>query len=193
VDWKKLGKQVAELGAPLLGFALGGPGGAALASTITASLGLSDSTPAAISQALNTDPEAATKMLELQTRHKERIEEIALDRYRAERDADAKEQAQINETMRVEYKSQGTYKTGWRPAFGWIAALGFGGILCALVYSMFKEPAQAAKMVESATVVLSLMLAVLGININKRSQDKQSVLPNRPIGILEAVATRIAK
>ena len=192
MDWKELGKKVAGLGIPLLGGALGGPGGAALGGVVASALGLKDDSPDTISQALTVDPEAAIKLKELENSHKEKIEELAFQRYAAEMESDTKQQAEINETMRTELATSG-YKSGWRPLFGYISALGFGGILAALVISMFREPSSAGDMIESATVVLSLMLTVLGVNITSRSKDKQAPIPTRPVGLIEALATRIAK
>jgi len=193
MDWKNVGKKIAEVGAPLLGFAIGGPGGATLANSVAASLGLGDSKPDTIAKALTVDPEAAVKLQELQNRHKEKLEEISFQRYQVEQEADTAQQAEINRTMRVEYKNDGWFKTGWRPFFGWVAGLGFGGLLLGLVVSLFKNPENAGETVASATVVLSLMLTVLGININKRSSDKQAAIPTRPVGLLEALAKRISK
>lgn len=53
MDWKAIGKQLANLGLPLLGGAVGGPAGAAVGKGLAAALGLSnDATPEQTAAAL---------------------------------------------------------------------------------------------------------------------------------------------
>lgn len=82
MDWKALGASVGKV-APLLGTALGGPGGAAVGSLVAAALHVED-TPLAISQAMLKDPEAGTKLQALQNQHAQALQEMALDTLKAE-------------------------------------------------------------------------------------------------------------
>ncbi len=192
VNFAEIGKKIAALGLPLLANAIV-PGGGAVVSMIASALGLTDSTPDAIAQALQTNPDAAIRLKELEARHTERLEEIALQGRQAELAAQTEQQGNINRTMQAELNAPSAWKSSWRPMFGYMAAFGFGGLLAGLIVAIFKEPASAGKLVESATIILTMMLAVLGVNIRSRSQDKQAAIPGRPIGLIEAFATRLSK
>lgn len=193
MNWSDLGKRIAGLGLPLLGGAVAGPGGAALGTILSNALDLQEDTPDAIAGALQSNPDAAIRLKEIQLQHVERLEELTLQRAQAEAERDAREQGEINTTMRAELVAPSGYRAGWRPLFGYVAAFGIGGLLAALVFAMFKDPKSAADLIESATILLTMVLAVLGVNIRSRSQDKQTPFPNRPLGLVEAFAQRIAK
>ncbi|WP_018126134.1 3TM-type holin [Desulfovibrio oxyclinae] len=102
---------------------------------------------------------------------------------------------EINRTMRVEYESANTYKTGWRPAVGWVLAFSFLIIVLAVVvpwvWFTFEDPAQVSPMLESAARLIGAlnnpiiaMAAVLGVLIKKRSDDKHAASTSRPSGTL---------
>ena len=82
MNFKKIGKTIGKI-APLLGTALGGPGGAVVGSMVSAALGVDDN-PSAIAKALSTDPQAAVKLQELQNKNEEKLHEIALGKLQAE-------------------------------------------------------------------------------------------------------------
>lgn len=82
MNWKSLGKTIGKF-APLLGTAVGGPGGAAIGSLISTALGV-ENEPDQIEQAIKSDPESALKLQSLQNQHKERLEELALNTLQAE-------------------------------------------------------------------------------------------------------------
>lgn len=110
----------------------------------------------------------------------------------------------INETMRVEYASNDKFKSYWRPAFGWALAITWTvqtvAIVVAICYVVFVAPEKTGEVINALAALVgalavqwSVALAVLGINISKRSQDKQAaagVTP--PVGILGALTQRIA-
>lgn len=62
MKWSDIGKKVAQA-APLIGGALGGPGGAAMGAIVASVLGV-EAQPAAIAQAIQNDPSAALKLAE---------------------------------------------------------------------------------------------------------------------------------
>lgn len=124
MDWKKLGKEIAKIGAPLLGTALGGPGGTAIGSIIASLFGV-DNESEAIYQAIQTDPQAATKLRELEFKHKERLEELQVDRARIENERELGIVLEINKTMREEGKSEHWPQWGWRPYWGFISGTAF--------------------------------------------------------------------
>ena len=82
MDWKELGRSVASA-APALGVALGGPAGGAIGSILAAAFD-SDADPAAVSQAIQADPDAAVKLREIQLRHAEVLASLAAQQYEAQ-------------------------------------------------------------------------------------------------------------
>ena len=107
--WDKI-KGVVSGMAPALGTALGGPAGGAVGSLVASALGVDD-TPDAVQKALQSDPEAASKLQRLQTEHQQEIRSRVLE-------AETSRLTQINKTMRAELKHDGWFKSGWRPAIG---------------------------------------------------------------------------
>lgn len=77
VDWSGVG-SVVKKAAPLLGTVLGGPAGGA-AGALVASLFGTDADPGKVAAAISADPNAMVKLREVETRHKERLEELALE------------------------------------------------------------------------------------------------------------------
>lgn len=62
MKWGDIGKKIAQ-SAPLIGGALGGPGGAAMGAVVASVLGV-DAQPAVVAQAIQNDPQAALKLAE---------------------------------------------------------------------------------------------------------------------------------
>lgn len=83
MEWKEIGKKVAGIGLPLVGTALGGPAGGAVGTLLAGALGVADE-PTAVATAIETDPDAKLKLMELQTRHQEEMEKLALEAKRIE-------------------------------------------------------------------------------------------------------------
>lgn len=128
-SWKELGHTIASA-APLLGGALGGPGGAAIGELVASALGV-ENTPGAISNAMNTDPQAMVKLREIQARNQERLEELALDRHRAELEAETARHAASQETIRTEAEHGTDYVKETRPRIARIS--GYSTVLYCLV------------------------------------------------------------
>lgn len=84
MNWKDIGKQAIQMGAPILGGALGGPAGAAVGAMIANQFGVDDPTPVNIMAAIKADPDAAMKLREVELRHQERLIELENDRFRIE-------------------------------------------------------------------------------------------------------------
>ena len=85
MDWKQVGNTAIAVGAPLLGGALFGPAGAAVGSIIAAQFGVSpDATPDQVMTAINSDPDAALKLRQIETDHTERLQELENERLRIE-------------------------------------------------------------------------------------------------------------
>jgi len=98
-------------------------------------------------------------------------------------DAETKQQAEINATMRAELSSSSWFKSGWRPALGWSVALSFAAMLFSiifiLVYGVIEKPTvikdfviALGSLMGSLTMLWTMAFAVLGVNVNRRSDDK---------------------
>lgn len=85
MDWKQVGNTAISVGAPLLGGALFGPAGAAVGSIIAGKFGVSpESTPEQVLAAINSDPDAALKLRQIETTHVERLQELENEKLRIE-------------------------------------------------------------------------------------------------------------
>lgn len=86
MDWKQVGNTAIAVGAPLLGGALFGPAGAAVASIIAGKFGVSpDATPEQVMAAIDAaGPDAALKLRQIETTHVERLQELENERLRIE-------------------------------------------------------------------------------------------------------------
>lgn len=117
MDWTALGTQLAKIGLPLLGGALGGPAGALVGKTIAAALGLGqDATPEQTAAALGN----------LTGEQLVAIRAIEADLAKAQLQADTSLALGQIETNKLEAQQPGLFKGGWRPATGWICVLGLG-------------------------------------------------------------------
>ena len=135
---------------------------------------------------------AISKDPALLVQFKAQAAQVAIEELRAE----TEQLKTINETMRVEYASGSMFKSGWRPYIGWIFGTAFGLQMFAASAIIFFKPEQAKNVLEGLATLGTLWfvaLTVLGVNINKRSQDKQAAAGiEPPIGIFGALTQRIA-
>lgn len=192
MDWKAMVSQAA----PILGSLLGTPAAGAAIGMVANALD-TDADPEAIARALSGDPEAAHKLRRLELDHQEALTRMNLE-------AETARLAEVNQTMRAEAASQDAYVRRWRPTYGYLTAAawfiqmtGFTVILGMVAY---QSPGDLAAVVGALGSVLSALLglwgialAVLGVNINKRSHDKQVAAGQRPPdGLMGAIATRVS-
>ena len=70
MNWMDIGKQAIQMGAPILGGALGGPAGAAVGAMIANQFGIDTPTPDNIMAAIKADPDAALKLREIELRNR---------------------------------------------------------------------------------------------------------------------------
>ncbi|EKV27069.1 hypothetical protein C882_1998 [Caenispirillum salinarum AK4] len=87
---------------------------------------------------------------------------------------------EINRTFRAEISSGDAYVRRWRPTFGYAVALSWMATMGAAAYTVVAEP-ELAPGVISALVntapIWGVALAVLGVSVVKRSQDKRLGAP----------------
>ena len=163
--WKTLGQQVAKF-APLLGGAIGGPGGAAIGQLVASAFGAPADDPQAIAAAVQQDPQAAVKLRELELRHRERLEELALERYRAGLDAESERHAQSQQTIRAEAQYGTDYVKETRPR---IARMSF---YAGAAYALGMEAAKLAGLGAGAdTALLGVLFGPVGFYMTMRTLD----------------------
>jgi hypothetical protein len=186
--WADIASGLARI-APVLGTALAGPAGTAVGGLIAQALGV-DAAPDAVAQAIERDPEAALTLRRLANDHERALTGMVLE-------AETQRHAQINQTIRAEAASTDAYVRRWRPSFGYAVAATWVaqtlGIMVALAYAI-AQPAHAADIITAIsqvlgamTVMWSLALAVLGVNVTSRSKDKQVAAGQSPGGLVEAI------
>jgi len=142
------------------------------------------------------DPETAMQQIESDPNLKLKFIELMSPIIEKELEEDTKRLQTVNDTMRVEYQTQGLWKSGWRPWFGWVAGTTWGiqaiAFVVICIYAIVNDPANAYKTIDSMsqlagamTMVWAIALSVLGVNITKRSQDKQVAAGQEPFGLLQ--------
>lgn len=206
MDWKGLGAKVATVGAGLLGTAFGVPGvGALVGGIVSNALGV-ENTPDAIARAIDTNPEAATKLLQIQSEERIRLQEITMKMAVAETEAETARMKQVNETMRAELRAPLDIRSAWRPIFGLVSAMGYGLLLFSVVGAVIGAVLMAfgawgaqpenvtvlaegvGAMVSKTMPILVVGLTVVGVFVKKRSDEKQGTTGG---GMFGALADRI--
>ncbi len=101
----------------------------------------------------------------------------------------------INKTIRAEASSQDAFVRRWRPMFGYIAGFSWGTQMAALAWVIVATPEYAAEVITamaSLSVIWSVALAVLGVNITARSRDKQVASGQPPpAGLINTVVGKL--
>ena len=184
MDWKDIGKKIAGVGLPLLGTALGGPGGGAIGGMVAGLIGCKDD-PAEVAAAIDSDPGAVLPVLnDFQAKHRERLAEIALDRARVESEERRANLAQVNETMRAETKSEHWPQYSWRPFNGFLYP-----IAVLLIY--FVLPIAGKSIPPVPAEVWIFWGAILGVATWGRNKEKRVRAGDPDPGIASKLITAI--
>ncbi len=188
MNWSDIGGLVAKA-APIVGTLLGGPAGAAVGALISSALG-TPAEPDAVAKAIQADPQSLERIRKLELDHESDLTRMHLE-------AETARLTQVNQTMRAEAASNDAYVRRWRPTFGYLTALAWTVQCCAIAWSIVGAPAQAGNVAQAITALTPMWgvaLAVLGVNVAKRSQDKQVAAGQTPgVGLLGALAQRLGK
>jgi len=83
MDWKEIGKSLVSQGVPLLGGILGGPAGAVAGKMVAGIFDTNPSNPEELLNAIQSDPEAISKLREFEMTHKQKLQELQLEETRA--------------------------------------------------------------------------------------------------------------
>ena len=86
MDWKELGKDIIQGGAPLLGGLLGGPGGAAAGALVASLFGADPDDPKDIAFKMSADPDAYVKLKEFELKNEVQITGMYLQDVQSARD-----------------------------------------------------------------------------------------------------------
>lgn len=185
MDWKELGQKIIGVGAPILGTALLGPGAGTAVGSLIADLFGGKNDPSSINAAIQADPQAATKLIELQFKHQERFAELALDHARTENERELGIILEVNKTMREEAKSEHWPQWLWRPYWGFISGTAFLVVcvfVCFLAYEAItaKDLATASSAIGSIPIIIGAFTslfaipgAILGITAWGRNKLKE--------------------
>lgn len=164
MNLKDLAKQLASLGLPILGAAIGGPAGAIAGKGLAAALGLgaeatTEQTAAALGN-VSGEQLVALKALDAQMA-KDKLEHDS-----AQRKADSDDLGQVNQTMREEGKSEHWMQWSWRPLNGY--ALAFGsfalviGVLVMAGMAVYQKDFASLNAIPTIVMAVTAALAVPG-------------------------------
>ncbi len=197
MDWKDIAGDVAK-GAPMIGRLLGLilPGAGlvgevigGITSMIAGELGVKE-TPEAVAIAIK-DPAALAKLKELELTHAYDLRVMVLQ-------ADTARLADINKTIRAEAGSEDKYVRRMRPTFGYSMCLNMQIFFFAILWTVWTNPDKAPAIIramgDGMSVTLPTGLAVLGIYLKKRSDDKNTAAGHAPpVGLLGQAMKMIGK
>lgn len=166
--------------APAVATALGGPAAGQAASFVAGLLGV-NATPEGIVAATE-NPEMAAKLAQIDADHKEKLLSLNLE-------AETKQLAEVNATMRKELESDNFWKSGWRGGIGWGFMLSLTSIAMSMAYNIAVDPTLAADDAFMSTViwVVVTMGGALGINVRERTKDKMSLRGVKPSTFFDAI------
>lgn len=190
MNWKDAAEQVVKY-APAIASALGGPAAGGIAagasSMVSGLLGVEDS-PAGLVAATQ-DPEKRKELIRLNNEHRERFERMRLEAEAAEAAEKTARLAETQKTIRAELKHEGWFKSGWRPATGWVFAASVGGFVAVMAYSLTQDPSMIGDpdFVAMVAWVFGTMGAALGINIRERSKDKARQVGAEPSSFMDRI------
>jgi hypothetical protein len=141
------------------------------------------------------EPEQAIEVIqqnpELQLQLQQQLNEFVI----AEMEQENETLRTINKTIQTEAISNDPFVRRWRPFFGYTVAVTWFLLMLALGIVIVITPEDAPDVINAMTnlsLMWSVALAVLGISVNKRSQDKQ-VAAGQPVpaGLLSQISNRI--
>lgn len=186
MDWKDVAKTVGEY-APLVGGALGGPLGAGIGAVVSHALGV-ENTPDAVAEAVKTDPEAAVKLQQAQLDAQVELRKLTVAQATAEVAAETARLSENSQNYRAELASSDPFVRRMRPAWGYTLCASWALTAVGVVYSVVFHPKEAPDIITaiaSMSMMWSVALAVLGVYVHKRSQDKQTAVGIVPTTLLD--------
>ncbi|HAS6052205.1 TPA: hypothetical protein I7122_05565 [Vibrio vulnificus] len=190
--WDKV-KSLIEGAAPLVSSLIGGPVGSSVGVLIADALGVGHS-PEAIEAELIRNPDALVKIKQMESEERVRLRELSYQQAElesAERKLVVTEQTKV---ILAELASDDTYVRRWRPTFGYAVCLAWTLLFLGIAGLMVFHPEQTEAAFTGAaklTGLFSVALTVLGLNIHKRSQDKQTSAGIVPASLIGGIASAL--
>jgi len=150
------------------------------------------------------DPQEAVNSIvadpELQARMSERYVDYLITKEQEE----SKRLESVNATIRAEVASKDGYNSRWRSTYGYCVSftwtLFFIGFVVISGYAVIKTPTQAtliigalAGLISSTMPLWGIALAILGVAVYKRSQDKQTSVGLDTTGLISKVLGSMGK
>lgn len=132
--------------------------------------------------------EIAPEQLAEANRHAEALARIESDDYRTA-------VAEVNTSLRAEVASDDPYVRRMRPTFGYIMAATWLAQMLAVAWVIVVDPVQAGAVIAalaSLGTIWSVGLAVLGIYVYKRSEEKRAAVGETSATLLAGVARRFS-
>lgn len=184
MEWSDVAETVGKV-APVLGSALAGPAGGAVGGLVARALGVTETPEALAGATQNTEQRA--ELLRIENEHKREVLSLTLNA-QAKQEAEQTVQLQATqETMRAELGTQGWFKSGWRPAVGWVMAYAFAALATGLTWTMITDPSQFPSIVDAAIALIVVMGPVLGLNLHERTKTYQIKAGQRPTTFMDAI------
>lgn len=184
MDWKSIGKDLVLKGLPLLGTALGGPGGGLVAGLVTEALGLDSGEPDAVVAAIQADPQAMINLKSLEYQHREKLAGLALDAAKLETESAMTQIKSVNATMQVEAASEHWPQYSWRPFNGFLF-----GIAVVLIY--FILPLNGKPVPSVPEFIWLGWGAILGVTTWDRGKAKRAAAGDTSagplVGLIQAI------
>ena len=169
MDLKSIAESFAKFGLPLLGAALPVPGGAAIGAALASMIGSPSGKPEDILATLAQGAEKVQAAKQFEITNNTHLMQMAYDYEIEMRKADSADVAAVNTTMQAEVTNSANetwYQKGWRPANGFVVALGslFATVaVCWLFYVSIKtNNANALAAIPGVTFAVASILAVPG-------------------------------
>jgi hypothetical protein len=174
MDWKALGNAIVDYGAPLLGGAIAGPGGATLGKVVADMFGGDPNDPASLLENIQLDPEAGIKLAMMQSEERVRLREITAEQTKAYL-------ADRQSARQREIELQKAGRTSWEMlVLAFLAIAGLIGI--ALVLFLTEVPDGAEEML---LMIIGALISRAGdvyafyFGSSRGSKDKDRLLSER--------------
>lgn len=133
------------------------------------------------------NPEVAAKLRQALAETEVQLEQTRLQE-------ETKRLQEVNETIRTEVASDDKYVRRWRPTFGYVAAASWGFQMMAVSWLIVSQPQYAGEIItamSSLTVIWSVFLAVVGVNVHARSRDKAVAAGSVPQSAIQSLIERV--
>ncbi|KIZ47025.1 MULTISPECIES: 3TM-type holin [Rhodopseudomonas] len=188
MEWGDLAKQVIQLGAPLLGTALGGPLGGAAGQILSEVVGAAAPTPAAVQASLPAaEPD---KLAEAEARWAEAI--------RTEAETQRTAISETQTTIRAEIASNDPVQRWWRPAYAWELTLECAALWGVMVHEFWTGDVATINALVGATALLvsywGFRFGVLGVYISGRTREKVCAATGQDSpGVIEKLVKAVVK